>query len=182
MKRLILTIFSFIVISAGAQDLEEKTSSDIWLEQIYSIRQISPSGNLAYIEQTGDANVLITEQVQSGGIINPNIIEARQTGNGNFSSSYQEGYGLVSSNSQNGNGNIAITNLKGGFIESQVAQIGQNQLVEQYIEGNASSYRIIQEGYDNVLIHRENEPNPKQMIIRQNGNGMRLMIENFMVQ
>ena len=181
MKRLLLYIFSFIVFTAGAQDLEEKSSSDVWLEQIYSIREISPSGNLAYIEQTGDANVLITEQTQSGNIINPNIIEARQTGNGNFSSSYQKGYGLVTRNIQEGNGNIAITNLKGGIIESQIAQIGQNQLVEQYIEGNASSYRIIQEGYDNVLIHRESEPNPKQMIIRQNGNGMRLMIENFKI-
>lgn len=182
MKRLLLYIFSFIVLSAGAQDLEEKSSSDVWLEQVYSVRQMAPSGNLAYIEQTGDANVLITEQVQSGGILDPNIIDARQLGNGNFSLNYQEGYGLITSNAQNGNGNIAISNIKGGIIESQIAQIGQNQLVEQYIEGNASSYRIIQEGYDNVLIHRENEPNPKQMIIRQNGNGMRLMIENFSVQ
>lgn len=181
MKKYFVVIAVLFSFTAAAQDLE-RTNSDIWLEQIYSVRQIAPSGNVAYLEQEGNSNVLITEQNQTGDLLNPNMLEIVQKGDNNYNFTYQEGYGLNSRSLQSGDGNVIVSNLLGNQTETRIAQFGSNHRLEQFIDGNNSNFQIIQEGIDNTLIHRETEAVPKNMIIEQRGTGMRMTIENFNIR
>lgn len=149
--------------NAFAQEIDSK---DLLLQQVDEnqfIRQLTLSTN-----QSGSA---IIQQ-------SSNVAYVVQTGNANTVALNQIGIGNVLNLAQNGNLNQYEGTFSGDLNISIVQQEGDGNRLVQDISANGQKFIISQQGLNNELIQVENGTNTLPYQVTQQGEGMRIVIEN----
>lgn len=173
---------SFMGLQAMAQDVTRPGDEEVWLEQLVSeySYQIPSAGNLnnkAFVVQEGANNDAFVDQSHSGGST-PNTIYMLQRGNNNTGSILQTGSNNKYNIYQLGDGNLSDLMMSGTKNRSTLVQEGNLNKVRQELTGDGMKYVILQEGFRNELIHKENGEVNQEYTIQMKGNGMKVYIEN----
>ena len=82
---------------------------------------------------------------------------------------------------QQGRGNEYTGSMIGDNNRVEVQQRGEDNLIRQDLVGNDMQYRLIQEGQGNELIQREHDPLAPAYEVHQQGQGMKITIEQGFV-
>ena len=183
---LIIFFSSGLILTVNAQknDFEdddllskkEKTLKDFTSNVVHQNELITEFNNNAIIDQIGNRNTSIVNQIHAGGL-DPNIVNVTQAGNNNDSEINQTGAGNTSSINQDGNNNHYKVVVTGNDNNSNVIQNGNNNELEHSLVGNELNYELIQDGNNNGLKHSDfgSQSGPPKII--QEGNNMNLTIE-----
>ncbi len=136
---------------------------------------LSTITNQANIEQVGNNNKAIITQ-NFGSNTNPNFASIVQSSNNNSAAITQTGNGNSSTISQYGNGNEAVENVDGNNNTARIIQNGNYNVSFENINVDNRNYVIMQQGNNNAIMKYDGTQSPKSLIISQQGNGMRLII------
>jgi len=154
--------------------LQPETQEGFFILQNY----LEGEENIFSLSQQGNQNMVQALQNRQGQAGDPNVMEVLQVGNTNDAQLNQRGTGLQVRLRQGGNANRYEGDLNGEDITSDVLQLGNRNNLEQQLSGNGMQYELIQRGNNNELIQLEEAPGQAPGYrIEQNGNGMRLYIE-----
>ena len=155
-----------------------------FLKQIESttVSQALGSGfnltNNSLIQQIGHSNIASINQTIIGTTSPGNIAELIQNGDVNNAVLIQTGNGNNHFINQTGNGNMFEASVIGNYNSSTVDQFGNDNMINQNLIGNDMAFILSQLGNSNQIIQVENDQNPRQYQIYQQGNGMKLIITN----
>ncbi|RIJ33971.1 hypothetical protein [Pontibacter oryzae] len=162
----IFVLLLLIGLSLSETYAQEIESKDLLLQQVDEnqfIRQLTLA-----TEQPGSA---IIKQ-------STNVAYVVQNGNANTVSLNQTGVGNMLNLVQNGNANQYEGLFSGDFNISAVQQEGDGNRLVQSISANGQKFIISQQGLNNELIQIENGTNTLPYQVTQQGEGMRVVIEN----
>ena len=116
------------------------------------------------IVQTEDSYVRVQQEGES------NVLQATQQG--------MNGQWMIR---QQGRGNEYTGTMIGDNNRVEVQQRGEDNLIQQDLVGNDMQYRLIQEGQGNELIQIEHDPLAPSYEVHQQGQGMKITIEQGFV-
>jgi hypothetical protein len=175
----LLTASQFIF---GQQD--NSKTEEAFLQQIQSSVPIINSedgldfSNKAQIQQNGNGNDASINQTFTGTNVPGNVAELIQNGNINDATLTQSGSGNIHSIDQHGSENIFEASVIGDNNSATVDQFGNNNIINQDLIGNDMSFILSQQGNGNTIIQVENDQNPRQYEVYQQGNAMSITIIN----
>ena len=143
------------------------------LNNYYSLPSKSAS-----IKQLGEYNQAYIQQVKSTSSNDPSMSEIIQNGEFNTAGIVDNGMGNSLNVIQNGNNNTSESNIEGNKIKSVIEQNGNSNQLTQVLKGDGLNYLIQQNGKNLGLTQIENGENTKQYIVRQYGEGMKVIINH----
>ena len=180
---------SFVIIFLFSSQLifgqqNSSITEEAFLEQIQSYTPSLPIqddfdfSNKAQIQQMGSNNNVSIDQTFIGTNVPGNVAELIQNGNVNNAVLTQTGNGNTHLITQTGNRNMFEALVDGNNNSSTIDQFGNNNMINQNLLGNDMAFILSQQGHNNEITQVENDQNPRQYQIYQQGNGMKLIIMN----
>ena len=174
-KLVVLLCFCFVSNCLFGQELTQDDLVKSPSELIDA--NLSGNGNEAYLSQIGNRNTV--NVIQSKSSVNAeNLVRVLQVGNRNVGQINQtEGILNQTVLIQNGNRNEYTLNLEGSENNFVIVQDGNRNTINQNLTNNQNTYiELVQVGNDNEITHTQDGLNNQQIIIRQEGNGLKMDI------
>ncbi len=174
-KLVVLLCFCFVSNCLFGQELTQDDLVKSPSELIDA--NLNGNGNEAYLSQIGNRNTV--NVIQSKSSVNAeNLVRVLQVGNRNVGQINQtEGILNQTVLIQNGNRNEYTLNLEGSENNFVIVQDGNRNTINQNLTNNQNTYiELVQVGNDNEITHTQDGLNNQQIIIRQEGNGLKMDI------
>jgi len=173
-KLVVLLCFCFVSNCLLGQALTQNDLVSTPSELIES--ELSGNGNEAYLTQIGNNNQVNVIQNQQN-VNSENLVKVLQVGNRNKGQINQAGVFNQTVLVQNGNRNEYTLNLEGSDNTFVIVQDGRRNTINQNLSNTTNNYiELIQVGNDNEITHTQDGLTNQRIIVRQEGNGLKMEV------
>ena len=138
-----------------------------------SFSEAGPAGTTQVDQQGWDHRAVVQTQ--------DSYVQVQQAGESHVLQATQQGLNGQWVIHQQGRRNEYLGSLTGDNNRVEVLQQGEDNLIRQDLVGNDMQYRLIQQGQGNELIQLEHDPLAPSYEVHQQGQGMKINIEQGFV-